>query len=86
MITEEYAREDPPPKPEAERQSKPMAITTGPSQAEGIAEFAVRVTSEDLAPERRERLKVSVLDSFACAISALGTTPQTVRMRPVDAG
>ena len=37
--------------------------------------FAHRVTYEDLTPERRERLKVSVLDSLACAITALGVAP-----------
>ncbi len=54
---------------------KPKPISTGPSQAEGIAGFASRVTFEDLTAERRERLKVSVLDSLACAISALGAPP-----------
>jgi hypothetical protein len=48
--------------------NKPKPIITGNSQAEGIANFAHRATYEDLTPERRERLKVSVLDSFACAI------------------
>lgn len=51
---------------------KPKAIISGPSQSGGIARFASRTTYEDLAPERRERLKVSVLDALACAISALG--------------
>ena len=50
-------------------------IATGPSQAEGIAKFACRTKYEDLTPERRERLKVSVLDSLACAINALGAPP-----------
>ncbi len=54
---------------------KPKAIISGPSQAEGIAKFACRATYEDLTPERRERLKVSVLDSLACAINALGAGP-----------
>jgi 2-methylcitrate dehydratase len=54
---------------------KPSAISTGPSQAEGIARFTCRVKSADLTAERRERLKVSVLDSLACAISALGASP-----------
>src|ERR1700722_16914905 len=54
---------------------KPKPISTGPSQAEGIAGFARRVRFEDLTPERRERLKVSVLDSLACAINALGAPP-----------
>ena len=44
---------------------KPKPIITGDSQAQGIAKFASRVTYEDLTPERRERLKVSVLDSLA---------------------
>jgi hypothetical protein len=43
---------------------KPAPIITGVSQAEGIAKFALRASYEDLAPERRERLKVSVLDSL----------------------
>ena len=54
---------------------KPAPIITGESQAEGIAKFASRMTYEDLTPERRERLKVSVLDSLACAINALGAPP-----------
>jgi 2-methylcitrate dehydratase len=54
---------------------KPKAIITGTSQAEGIAKFAGRMTYEDLTPERRERLKVSILDSLANAINALGAPP-----------
>jgi 2-methylcitrate dehydratase len=54
---------------------KPKPINTGPSQAEGIAGFAFRARYEDLIAERRERLKVSVLDSLACAINALGAQP-----------
>src|SRR5580658_2665187 len=54
---------------------KPKPIITGDSQAQGIAKFAGRTTYEDFAPERRERLKVSVLDSLACAINALGAPP-----------
>jgi hypothetical protein len=54
---------------------KPAPIITCVSQAEGIAKFALRASYEDLAPERRERLKVSVLDSLACAINALGAPP-----------
>jgi 2-methylcitrate dehydratase len=54
---------------------KPKPISTGPSQAEAIAAFASRTTYEDLTPERRERLKVSLLDSLACAINALGAQP-----------
>jgi len=54
---------------------KPKAIISGESQTEGMAKFAHRVTYEDLAPERRERLKVSILDSLACAINALGASP-----------
>ena len=54
---------------------KPKPIISGPSQAEGIARFACRTTYEDLTHERRERLKVSVLDALACAISALGAPP-----------
>ena len=52
-----------------------MAITSGRSQAESIAKFAHNVTYEDLTPERWERLKISILDSLACAISAIGATP-----------
>lgn len=55
--------------------TKPKAVITGDSQAQGIAKFAHRMTYEDLAPEQRERLKVSVLDSLGCAISALGVPP-----------
>ena len=54
---------------------KPNPINTGPSQAEGIAKFACRAKHADLTAERRERLKVSVLDSLACAINALGASP-----------
>jgi 2-methylcitrate dehydratase len=54
---------------------KPKAIISGQSQAEGMANFACAVTYEDLTPERRERLKSSILDSLACAISALGAPP-----------
>src|SRR3984957_3758057 len=54
---------------------KPKAIISGQSQAEGMANFACAVTYEDLTSERRERLKLSVLDSLACAISALGAPP-----------
>jgi 2-methylcitrate dehydratase len=54
---------------------KPTAIISGQSQAEGIASFAFRVTYEDLTRERRERLKLSILDSLACAINALGAPP-----------
>jgi 2-methylcitrate dehydratase len=55
--------------------NKPQPIISGPSQAEGIAKFAGRVKYEDLTPERRERLKISVLDSLGCAINALGASP-----------
>jgi len=54
---------------------KPAPIITGVSQAEGIAKFAIGASYQDLTPERRERLKVSVLDSLACAINALGAPP-----------
>ena len=54
---------------------KPKAIVSGQSQAEGIAKFASRATYEDLAPEQRERLKISILDSLACAICAIGAPP-----------
>ena len=54
---------------------KPKAIISGQSQAEGMAKFACRVTYQDLTPERRERLKVSILDSLACAIVAIGAPP-----------
>jgi 2-methylcitrate dehydratase len=57
------------------RGDKPKAIISGQSQAEGVAKFACRVTYEDLTPERRERLKVSMLDSLACAINAIGAPP-----------
>ena len=54
---------------------KPKAIISGQSQAEGMAKFACTVTYGDLTPERRDRLKISVLDSLACAINALGAQP-----------
>jgi hypothetical protein len=50
-------------------------IISGPSQADGIARFALRTKYEDLTAERRERLKVSILDAVACAINALGAPP-----------
>ena len=43
---------------------EPKAIISGQSQTESMAKFACRVTYEDLTPERRERLKVSILDSL----------------------
>src|ERR1700735_5373235 len=62
-------------KPNREPTQKPEAIITGPSQAQGIARFASRARYEDITAERRERLKVNVLDSLACAIGALGAPP-----------
>jgi 2-methylcitrate dehydratase PrpD len=47
-------------------------LSRAASQDEGIAKFAHNVTYEDLTPERRERLKINILDSLACAISAVG--------------
>jgi 2-methylcitrate dehydratase PrpD len=64
---------------ESQFAEKPKPIMSGPSQAEGIAKFATRTNYEDLTPERRERLKVSILDSLACAINALGAPPITAR-------
>jgi 2-methylcitrate dehydratase len=58
-----------------ETPDKPKPIISGPSQAEGIARFASRTSNQNLSPERRERLKVSVLDALACAINALGAPP-----------
>jgi 2-methylcitrate dehydratase len=55
--------------------TKPKPVITGDSQAQGIAKFVSGMTYEDLTPERRERLKVSVLDSLGCAITALGVPP-----------
>ena len=60
---------------ERELSEKPNPIITGPSQAQGIARFASRARYEDLTAEQRERLKVDVLDSLACAIGALGAPP-----------
>jgi len=50
-------------------------VISGPSQAEGIARFALRVKYDDLSDERRDRLKVSILDAVACAINAIGAPP-----------
>jgi Acetyl-CoA hydrolase/transferase C-terminal domain/Membrane transport protein len=47
----------------------------GPSQAEGIAGFASRARYEDLTVERREPLKVSIMDGLASTINALGAQP-----------
>ena len=54
---------------------KPKAIISGQSQAEGIAKFACKMMYDDLTSERRKRLKISILDSLACAINALGASP-----------
>ena len=56
-------------------QSKPEPIITGPSQADGIARFALRARYDDLTAERRERLKISILDAVACALNAVGAPP-----------
>jgi 2-methylcitrate dehydratase len=64
-----------PPTAKGHRPEKPEAIISGQSQAEGVAKFAYRVRYEDLTPERRERLKISILDSLACAINAIGASP-----------
>jgi 2-methylcitrate dehydratase len=61
--------------PPSESRLKPKAIISGQSQAEGMAKFVSGTTYEDLTPERRERLKISILDSLACAINAIGTPP-----------
>src|ERR1700722_6595131 len=60
---------------ERESTEKPAPIITGPSQAQGIARFASRARYEALTAERRERLKVDILDSLGCAIGALGASP-----------
>jgi 2-methylcitrate dehydratase len=54
---------------------RPGAVISGPSLTEGIARFVLRTTYEHLTAEHRERLKVSFLDSLACAINALGARP-----------
>jgi 2-methylcitrate dehydratase len=54
---------------------KPEPVISGASQADGIARFALRTKYDDLTAERRERLKVSILDAVACAINALGAPP-----------
>jgi 2-methylcitrate dehydratase len=61
--------------PPSESRLKPKAIISGQSEAEGIAKFASGTTYEGLTPERRERLKISILDSLACAINAIGAPP-----------
>src|SRR5271163_3328484 len=63
------------PAAQGRRAKKTKAIISGQSQAEGMAKFACRMTYDDLTPERRERLKISILDSLACAINALGASP-----------
>ena len=65
----------------------PEPVTSGPSQAEGIARFALRARYEDLTHERRERLEVSVLDALGCAINALGAPPlEACRAQVVEFG
>jgi 2-methylcitrate dehydratase len=60
---------------EAVAKGKPEPVISGPSQADGIARFALRANYDDLTADRRERLKVSILDAVACAINALGAPP-----------
>jgi 2-methylcitrate dehydratase len=60
---------------EAFVKGKPDPVISGPSQAQGIARFALRATYDDLTAARRERLKISILDAVACAINALGAPP-----------
>src|ERR1700684_997950 len=60
---------------EAVAKGKPEPVISGPSQADGIARFALRAKYNDLTAGRRERLKVSILDAVACAINALGAPP-----------
>src|SRR5260221_4458065 len=60
----------------------PAAIISGQSQAEGIAKFASRVTYDDLTPERRERLKIRILGSFAGAINLVGAPPIAAWLGP----
>src|SRR6202046_4472424 len=57
------------------RAERLKAIISGQSQAEGMAKFACSARYQDLTPERGERLKVSILDSLACAIVAIGAAP-----------
>jgi 2-methylcitrate dehydratase len=57
-------------KPNKNSKEKFQPINTGPSQAESIAKFTCQANYEDLTAERRERLKVSILDSLACALGA----------------
>ncbi|HEV3167579.1 MAG TPA: MmgE/PrpD family protein, partial [Isosphaeraceae bacterium] len=71
----EEPRDGKPDHSESHSPDKPKPISTGPSQAEGIAGFACRAKYADLTAERRERLKVSILDSLACAVNALGAPP-----------
>ena len=60
---------------EAVARGKPEPVISGPSQVDGIARFALRAKYDDLTAERREQLKVSILDAVACAINALGAPP-----------
>jgi 2-methylcitrate dehydratase len=60
---------------DAAAKGKPEPVISGPSQAGGIARFALRAKYDDLTAERCERLKVSILDAVACAINALGAPP-----------
>src|SRR5262249_2700079 len=71
----EEPREGKPAPDESRSRDKPRPISTGPSQAEGIAKFTGRAKYADLTGERRQRLNVGVLHSLACAISALGPPP-----------
>ncbi len=62
-------------------------IISGPGQAEGIARFALRAKYDDLSAERRQRLKVSILDAVACAINAIGAPPvEACRAQAEDLG
>jgi len=45
------------------------------TEAERLAEFAVRASYDDLSEAARDQLKIRVLDSLGCAIGAMGAEP-----------
>jgi 2-methylcitrate dehydratase len=56
----------------------------GTSQAERMTKFVEGLRFEALGPETRQQLKIRVLDSFGCAIGALGSEPTRMIRAYID--
>ncbi len=54
------------------------------TQAERLAEFAVKASYEDLSEEARRQIKLLVLDSIGCALGSLGAEPIRFVREQVD--